>query len=86
MSGQGIGQILVYAVVLIALGYPLGIWMAHVYTAERLPLGALERGFLRLVGGRREQDWRGYAKTVLVFSVAFFALLYCSSGSRGTCS
>jgi K+-transporting ATPase ATPase A chain len=76
MSGQGIGQILVYAVALIALGYPLGKWMAHVYTAERLPLAAVERGFLRLVGGRREQDWRGYAKTLLVFSVVFFAVLY----------
>ena len=32
MSGQGIAQILVYVVVLIALGYPLGIYMARVYT------------------------------------------------------
>ncbi len=76
MSGQGIGQIVVYAVVLIALGYPLGLWMARVYTAERLPFGSLERGFLRLVGGVREQDWKGYAKTVLVFSVSFCGLLY----------
>ena len=34
MTGQGIGQILVYAVVLIALGYPLGIYMARVYTTR----------------------------------------------------
>ena len=33
--GQGIGQILVYAAVLIALSYPLGIWMARVYTREK---------------------------------------------------
>jgi len=76
VSGQGIGQIVVYAVVLTALGYPLGIWMAKVYTAERLPLGSVERGFLRLVGARREQDWKGYAKTVLVFTIPFFLLLY----------
>jgi len=76
MSGQGIGQILVYAVVLTALAYPLGLWMAHVYTARRLPLGLLERGFLRLVGGDREQSWKGYGTTVLVFSAVFFGLLY----------
>ena len=76
MSGQGISQIVVYAIVLVVLGYPLGLWMARVYTAERLPLAALERGFLRLVGGRREQDWKGYAKTVITFTIAFFGLLY----------
>ena len=37
MNGQGIAQIVVYAVVLIVLGYPLGVYMARVYTAERLP-------------------------------------------------
>jgi K+-transporting ATPase ATPase A chain len=77
VSGQGIGQILVYVAVLIALAYPLGLYMARVYTAPRLPLAFLERGFLRLVGGGgREQDWKGYAKAVLVFSVVFSALLY----------
>jgi K+-transporting ATPase ATPase A chain len=76
MSGQGIGQILVYAGVLVALAYPLGLWMARVYTAERLPGAWLEHGFLRLVGGNREQDWKGYAKTVLVFSVSFFGVVY----------
>ena len=83
MTGQGIGQILVYAVVLTALGYPLGLWMARVYTAERLPGAALERGFLRLVGGGREQDWKGYGKTVLVFSAAFFGLLYLIQRAQG---
>jgi potassium-transporting ATPase potassium-binding subunit len=76
VNGQGIGQIIVYAVVLIALGYPLGIYMAKIYTAERLPLGSLERGFLRLVGNVREQSWRAYGTSVLIFSVPFFLLLY----------
>ena len=39
MSGQGIAQILVYAVVLIALAYPLGLWMARVFTARRAAAG-----------------------------------------------
>jgi K+-transporting ATPase ATPase A chain len=76
MSGQGIGQVLLYCALLVALAYPLGLWMAHVYSASRLRLGALENGFLRLVGGRREQTWKGYAKTVLVFSGVFFLVVY----------
>src|SRR5262245_46692643 len=76
MNGQGISQIIVYAVVLTVLGYPLGIYMARIYTAERLPLGFLERGFLQLVGNAREQTWRAYGMSVLVFTVPFFALLY----------
>jgi potassium-transporting ATPase potassium-binding subunit len=76
VNGQGITQIVVYAVVLIVLGYPLGVYMAKIYTAERLPLGSVERGFLRLVGNAREQSWRAYGMSVLVFSVPFFLLLY----------
>jgi K+-transporting ATPase ATPase A chain len=69
MSGQGISQILVYAVALIVLGYPLGIWMARVYARERGdPIERLFAG--------REQDWKGYAKTVLVFSILFSVVLY----------
>ena len=82
MSGQGIGQLLVYALVLIALAYPLGLYMARVYNDERFAarrwLRRVERGFYRLLrtDPRREQDWKSYAKTVLVFSVLFSALLY----------
>jgi potassium-transporting ATPase potassium-binding subunit len=83
VSGQGIGQIIVYAVVLTALGYPLGIWMAKVYTSERLPLGSLERGFLRLVGNGREQDWKSYGRSVLIFTVPFFLLLYAIQRVQG---
>jgi potassium-transporting ATPase potassium-binding subunit len=85
MSGQGIGQILVYIVVLIALGYPMGIYMARVYsdddfgTRGRLRwLGAMERGFFRAVhvDGAREQGWKAYAKVTLVFSAVFALFLY----------
>jgi potassium-transporting ATPase potassium-binding subunit len=74
--GQGIGQILVYVVVLIALAYPLGLWMARVYTREGDDV--VERGFMRLLGRRAgdEQDWKGYGKTVLVFSIVFTLVLY----------
>ena len=73
---QGWAQIVVYSVVLIALSYPLGIWMARVYTRERGDV--VERGFLRLLGSdaSRDQDWKAYGKSVVVFSVAFMAFLY----------
>src|SRR5262245_24404554 len=73
MNGQGIGQILVYGAALTILAYPLGIWMARVYSARTLPG---ERLLLRFFGGDHEQSWRSYGKTVLVFSAAFTGLLY----------
>jgi K+-transporting ATPase ATPase A chain len=85
MSGQGIGQILVYIVALIALGYPLGLYMARVYTDDDFArrgrlrwLGAIERGFFRVlhVDGVREQGWKGYAKVTLIFSAVFSLFLY----------
>jgi K+-transporting ATPase ATPase A chain len=76
VTGQGISQILFYVVVLIALGYPLGKYMAWVYTAGRLPLAGAERAFLRLMGAGGEQDWKSYAKAVLVFSAVCSAFLY----------
>jgi potassium-transporting ATPase potassium-binding subunit len=83
VSGQGIAQIVVYAVVLVALAYPLGAYMTRVYTTRRLPLAAVERGFLRVVGDGRQQDWKSYAKTVLVFSILFSALLYALQRLQG---
>ncbi len=65
---------------LVALGYPLGLYMARVYApAFRVRwLSGLEGGFYRIVRTDRtkEQDWKGYSKTVLVFSIVFFGLLY----------
>ncbi|HEY7420546.1 MAG TPA: potassium-transporting ATPase subunit KdpA [Gaiellaceae bacterium] len=74
--GQGIGQILVYGAVLLGLSYPLGIWMAHVYTRERGDV--VERAFLRLLGkdASGDQNWKQYAKSVIVFTVAFSVFLY----------
>ena len=84
MSTQGIAQIVFYVVVLCVLGYPLGIYMSRIYEAESAPGGrvlrAIEGRFLRLVGvydnESSEQTWTAYAKTVLIFSVVFFAGLY----------
>ncbi len=76
LMAQGWGQIAFYAVVLVALSYPLGIWMARVYTRERGD--AVERGFLRLLGrdAAGDQDWKQYALSVIAFTIAFSVFLY----------
>ena len=83
MSAQGIAQILFYGAALVALGYPLGMFMARAYSREQLD--PVERGLLRLLGrgSGDEQDWKSYAKTVLVFSVGFTAVLYAIQRLQG---
>jgi K+-transporting ATPase ATPase A chain len=81
MTGQGVGQILVYVAVLIGLSYPLGVYMARVYTSPTFGgrwLAVVERGFYRLLrtAPEKEQDWKAYAKTAFVFTVFFFLVLY----------
>src|SRR6476469_1863485 len=91
MSGQGIGQIVVYTVLLIALSYPLGLYMARIYGADRVGRGvlgwlrAIERGFYRLVrtDPSREQSWKSYGATVLVFSILFSVVLYAIQRLQG---
>lgn len=76
MIAQGIAQIVVYAVLLVALSYPLGTWMARVYTRERSDV--VERAFLRLLGqdAAGDQDWKRYATSVIVFALACSVFLY----------
>jgi potassium-transporting ATPase potassium-binding subunit len=92
VSGQGIAQLLVWCAVLIALAYPLGLYMARVYMGERFLAGRwfgglrlIERGFYRAVrtDPRREQDWKSYAKTVLVFSAVFWVVVYAFQRLQG---
>jgi potassium-transporting ATPase potassium-binding subunit len=76
MVFQGIGQIILFVVVLLVLAYPLGRYMAWVYTREKDDV--VERGFFGVFGrgSGDEQNWKNYAITVLVFSLIFFGLLY----------
>ncbi len=81
MTGNGITQIVLYAVILTVLAYPLSVYMTRVYAGTlRMPrwLTAPERGFYRLMGTRteEEQGWKGYAKTALIFMGVFAVLLY----------
>jgi K+-transporting ATPase ATPase A chain len=83
MSGNGITQILIYAVVLTALAYPLGVYMARVFESRRVRV--VEGSFYRLVrtSPDREQDWKGYAKSVLIFSILASAVVYAIQRLQG---
>jgi potassium-transporting ATPase potassium-binding subunit len=77
--------IVAFAVILTAFAYPLGQYMAKVYTGQRVFLSPLfagpERFLYRLLrvgeGGEPSgQDWKQYAKSLLIFSLAGWLLLY----------
>jgi K+-transporting ATPase ATPase A chain len=74
--------IVLFAAILTALAIPLGSYMAKVYSGERVFLSPLLGGPERLlyrvlrVDPEREQDWKSYAKSLLVFSLAGWLLLY----------
>ena len=93
MSANGIGQILFYLAVLTALTPPLGAYIARVYEGKRIwglsrVVGPVERGTYRVlrIDPSREQDWRSYAGSVLVFSVVGFVLLYLIHPDRAPAS
>ena len=82
MTPNGILQIGLYLVVLVALVKPLGSYMAKVYEGERCGLdrivGPLERLIYRLLGIKPddEMSWKGYAGAAILFKLAFLFLLY----------
>src|SRR4029077_11232482 len=71
-----------FAVILTVLAFPLGHYMARVYTGERVFLSPIfagpERFLYRVlrVDPERPQDWKTYAKSLIVFSLAGWLLLY----------
>jgi potassium-transporting ATPase potassium-binding subunit len=82
VSFTGWLTIVLFAVILTALAFPLGRYMARVYTGERVFLSPIfaapERflyGVLR-VDPEAPQEWKAYAKSLLVFSLAGWLFLY----------
>ena len=75
-------QFILYAVLVVALAWPLGLYLAQVYDGGRTwlspVLAPVERGFYAAAGIRPEagQHWTRYALSVLAFSLASFLLLY----------
>jgi K+-transporting ATPase ATPase A chain len=82
MSANGWLQIAFFLGVLTLLTPVLGTHMAKVYSGERVfltpILAPVERRFYRAVGTStdRGQDWKAYARSVLVFSALSWLLLY----------
>jgi potassium-transporting ATPase potassium-binding subunit len=79
---QGFLQIAVFFAVVVATVPLLGGYMARVFTGERVflspvvaPLERLIQRVLR-VGPDTDQDWKAYAKSVIVFSALSWLALY----------
>jgi K+-transporting ATPase ATPase A chain len=86
---QGWLQIAVFVVVLVALIRPVGAYMARVFTGQRVFLspvvGPVERLAYRALRVRpdEDQDWKGYARSLIVFSLLFWIALYLILRTQG---
>ncbi|MGA2450995.1 MAG: potassium-transporting ATPase subunit KdpA [Polyangiaceae bacterium] len=85
MSWQGMAQIVLFFVVLLALTKPLGAYMARVYEGRPVGLervfGRLERLIYRACGvpdapEQREMRWTTYAGAMLLFHVVGIVFVY----------
>ncbi|HXP28657.1 MAG TPA: potassium-transporting ATPase subunit KdpA, partial [Solirubrobacteraceae bacterium] len=82
MTFSGWLTIILFVVILTAAALGLGGYMAKVYTGQRVFLTPLVGWAERLlyktlrVDPKREQDWKAYAKSLLIFSLAGWLLLY----------
>jgi len=82
MTFAGWLTIVLFAVILTALAFPLGQYMAKVYTGGRVFLSPIFSGPERFLYGllrvdhEREQDWKQYAKSLIIFSLAGWIFLY----------
>jgi potassium-transporting ATPase potassium-binding subunit len=82
MTFAGWFTIVAFVVLLTALALPLGSYMAKVYTGKRVFLSPIFAGPERLlyrtlrVDPEHGQDWKSYAKSLLVFSLVGWLALY----------
>jgi len=89
MTGQGLLQLAVYVVVLLALAWPLGVYMARVFDGPApwlvRVLGPLERGIYRVCGVRPDEQmgWKRYAVAMLAFQVFGFLVVYALQRLQG---
>src|SRR3954471_14276454 len=87
--GQGFLQIAVFFAIVVAVAPFLGAYMARVFSGERVfltPLvGPVERLTYKLlrVDPANEQNWKAYAKSLLVTSLLFGLFLYLILSTQG---
>ena len=86
---QGWLQIALFLAVLLALVKPVGLYMARVFSNERVfisPLvGPIERFTYRVLRVRADegQYWKEYARSLVVFSLFFWVALYLILRTQG---
>ena len=85
MTAGGWLEIGLFLAILTALTPVVGGYLARVFGGEVAFLGFAERPLYRLMGVDPEhgQDWRGYARSVLIFSAGSFLLLYAILRTQG---
>ncbi|MBS1826815.1 MAG: potassium-transporting ATPase subunit KdpA [Acidobacteria bacterium] len=89
MTGNGLFQILIYLVMIVALAKPMGVFMGRVFAGERTFLHPLLRPLERLcyalagVREEAEQRWTQYAGSVLSFSFFSFLFVYALQRLQG---
>jgi len=82
MTANGLLQITVFFIIIIALTKPLGWYITRVFAGERTLLSPIflpvEKFFYRLAGvdPEQEQRWTSYAVAMLLFNLAGFVSLY----------
>jgi K+-transporting ATPase ATPase A chain len=82
MTTNGVIQLVLYVVILLALAKPLGAYMARVYEGRRIGLdrmlGWLERLTYRLCGVRPDEEmgWKAYAIAMLAFNLFGMVAVY----------
>ena len=86
---QGWLQIALFVVVLVALTKPIGLYMARVFSNQRVfltpVLGPIERFTYRALRVRpgEGQGWKEYARSLIVFSLLFWIALYLILRTQG---
>ncbi len=83
MNASGWIQLAFFSIVLLALTKPMGLYLVQVLDAKGQTfldpaLKPVERLIYRVAGidPGKEQDWKGYAVSVLIFSLVTLLLTY----------
>ena len=87
---EGWLQIALFVAVLVALVKPVGIYIARVFSDQRVfltpvvgPVERLAYRALRVRPAEEGQDWKAYARSLIVFSLLFWVALYAILRTQG---
>ncbi|HTR21512.1 MAG TPA: potassium-transporting ATPase subunit KdpA [Gemmatimonadales bacterium] len=86
MTANGWFQIFFYAVVVLAITKPMGVYILRVYDGSLRWLAPLERGIYRLCGVDPDEDqhWTRYAAGLLLFSAVSMLVTYVALRLQGS--